>query len=329
MSSPTVTPGLAGTTIPTRRQLYAVVIVSALAVSPFVIWPELTRRLLATHFLPHLYCYLRNPGLVWTHVVADTLIGIAYLTISVTLAMHSRSHPVSYLTLALAVATVLISACRAQEAASVDLTKVAARVDLRRPEETLPPTGGFSGTQQTHSCPDSSCSAGALLTSLVSLDRTHFQVGEKARFEVTVENVGSTPITIPFSPHLADLQPKNSAQKFAYSEVQITLWIAASEDWSTNTGGWVILYGANDHGHTMMTLNPGEWVRVIGEGHLALDLDLVKLTMSGHPADHMYAQASIFREETLITAMQSATLSREVCLVHTQGESIPTQLTIP
>jgi two-component sensor histidine kinase len=41
--------------------------------------------LLATDFLPHLYCYLRNPRLVWTHVIADTLIGIAYLAISVTL----------------------------------------------------------------------------------------------------------------------------------------------------------------------------------------------------------------------------------------------------
>jgi hypothetical protein len=28
---------------------------------------------------------MRNPALVWTHVVADTLIGITYLAISVTL----------------------------------------------------------------------------------------------------------------------------------------------------------------------------------------------------------------------------------------------------
>jgi two-component sensor histidine kinase len=86
MSSPTLSPGLVGPTIPTRRQLSAALVVSALAVSPFVIWPHLMRWLLATNFLPHLYCYLRNPGLVWTHVVADTLIGIAYLAISVTLA---------------------------------------------------------------------------------------------------------------------------------------------------------------------------------------------------------------------------------------------------
>lgn len=68
-----------------RRQLFAVLMLSAVAVSPFLIWSRLRELLLATNFLPHLYCYLRNPSLVWTHVVADTLIGIAYLAISVTL----------------------------------------------------------------------------------------------------------------------------------------------------------------------------------------------------------------------------------------------------
>jgi len=56
------------------------------AISPFIVWPQLSRRLLATDFLPHLYCYLKSPALVWTHVVADSLIGIAYFTISATLA---------------------------------------------------------------------------------------------------------------------------------------------------------------------------------------------------------------------------------------------------
>ncbi len=37
-------------------------------------------------FLPHGYCFLWNRPLLWTHVVADTLIGAAYVTISVSLA---------------------------------------------------------------------------------------------------------------------------------------------------------------------------------------------------------------------------------------------------
>ncbi|PTX90724.1 ATP-binding protein [Opitutus sp. ER46] len=36
--------------------------------------------------LPHEFCYLRDPRLVWLHVTADFLIGAAYVSISVTLA---------------------------------------------------------------------------------------------------------------------------------------------------------------------------------------------------------------------------------------------------
>jgi PAS domain S-box-containing protein len=53
--------------------------------APFVFWRSLRQHLLASNYLPHLYCYLAKPGLVWSHVVADSLIGLAYLAISVTL----------------------------------------------------------------------------------------------------------------------------------------------------------------------------------------------------------------------------------------------------
>jgi signal transduction histidine kinase len=39
-----------------------------------------------SNFLPHGFCYLWDPHLLWTHVVADFLIGAAYVTISISLA---------------------------------------------------------------------------------------------------------------------------------------------------------------------------------------------------------------------------------------------------
>lgn len=243
--------------------------------------------------------------------------------------MYLRSFPINHLILTLATSAALFSNCPAQEIDLVDLTKVAARVDLRRPKATSPVTGGYSGAQDIRGCFDPTHNAGALRTSLVSLDRTHYQLGDEPRFEVTVENIGSTPVRVPFSPHLADLQPKNPAEEFAYYELQIALWIAADEQWSTNTGGNVVLYGADDHSNTMLTLNPGESVRIIGKGHIALGEDVVKLALSGRPADEVYAQASLYREKTLITAAQSATAGREVCLAQTHGQSVPIQLTIP
>jgi two-component sensor histidine kinase len=86
MSTPAVSPSFFEPLYSPKRRLYAILMVAALATSPFLIWPRLREGLLATDFLPHLYCYLRSPSLVWTHVIADTLIGIAYLAISVTLA---------------------------------------------------------------------------------------------------------------------------------------------------------------------------------------------------------------------------------------------------
>jgi len=41
-------------------------------------------------FMPHGYCYLWNPGLVWLHVISDALIALAYFTIPVVLILLIR-----------------------------------------------------------------------------------------------------------------------------------------------------------------------------------------------------------------------------------------------
>lgn len=238
--------------------------------------------------------------------------------------MHSRFHFIGYLILVLAVAVAIVPNCPAQELASLNLTKMEPRLDLRRPKAISPAKGGYSGNDETILCFSSKPTTGSLHTSLVTLDRTHYEIGDEPTFEVTVENDGLTPVRIPFSPHLSDLQPKDPGQKFAYFALEITLWIASGERWSSNTGGGVTLYGSNDHPNTMLTLMPGEWVRIIGKGQLTLS----ELTSSSDPADRVYAKASLFREETLITPTQSATVNREVCLAQTPGQSVPIQLTI-
>ena len=98
MSTPPLSPGLFEGSHSSRRQLYAILMAAAVAAAPLLIWPRLAERLLATNFLPHLYCYLRNPALVWTHVVTDALIGIAYLAISVTLGylVHKARHDIPF-----------------------------------------------------------------------------------------------------------------------------------------------------------------------------------------------------------------------------------------
>jgi PAS domain S-box-containing protein len=87
MSTPTPVQGVFELSRSSKRQLlYALAGLSAIGTGTLMFWPSLGRRILASNFLPHLYCYLGKPGLVWTHVIADSLIGLAYVSISATLA---------------------------------------------------------------------------------------------------------------------------------------------------------------------------------------------------------------------------------------------------
>ena len=86
MSAPAISSGLSEPPqFPTRQVLYGIAALLAIAVGPLLIWPTIADRILAANFLPHLYCYLGKPGLVWTHVAADSLIGLSYVMISGTL----------------------------------------------------------------------------------------------------------------------------------------------------------------------------------------------------------------------------------------------------
>lgn len=85
MSTPSVASGSFVPSLFLKRQLYVIGIAAGATLSACIVWPPLTKWLLTTAYLPHAYCYLGNPRLVWTNVVADSLIGIAYLAISATL----------------------------------------------------------------------------------------------------------------------------------------------------------------------------------------------------------------------------------------------------
>jgi len=51
---------------------------------------EFLRSLVSTNFMPHGHCYFWTPGLVWLQVVTNASIGLAYISISLTLAYLVR-----------------------------------------------------------------------------------------------------------------------------------------------------------------------------------------------------------------------------------------------
>jgi PAS domain S-box-containing protein len=50
----------------------------------------ITKLFSSDGFMPHGHCYFWNPSLVWLHVISDSLIALAYLTISMTLIYIAR-----------------------------------------------------------------------------------------------------------------------------------------------------------------------------------------------------------------------------------------------
>ena len=51
---------------------------------------EFLKRLFASDFMAHGFCYLWKPEIVWLHVVSDALITLAYYSIPVTLIYFVR-----------------------------------------------------------------------------------------------------------------------------------------------------------------------------------------------------------------------------------------------
>jgi hypothetical protein len=171
---------------------------------------------------------------------------------------------------------------------------------------------------------------GALHTNIESLDRQRYSDEDWLTFEVTIKNVGSIPLKIPFSIDLADLQPEDAAQGFRYTALQVSLWAAAGKNQHVIGLAILRIYGADDHPNTMVTLSPGEWVRIAGRDkiHFPTDRGALDLIHSG-AIDHAYPQLSVYRSQTKLTPTASATDSREICIRQTRGKDFPIALPTP
>lgn len=79
------------TDAPARRVLwpYAFAVVAA-SLAPFVFWPSLLTSAMSSDFMPHRFCYLNTPGLIWVNVGADAITGLSYIAIAATLAVLLR-----------------------------------------------------------------------------------------------------------------------------------------------------------------------------------------------------------------------------------------------
>lgn len=213
---------------------------------------------------------------------------------------------------------------QAQEVAAIDLIHVEARTELRRPPPLAGTSAGYGGAHDIYECSDSDKATGALLTTLTELDRQHYTAGDDAFIQIVVQNIGRSPVQIPVSPHLADFQPADPGQGFAVIELTSVLLIGGKQ-WQSTSGIGHKLYGSDDRPGTILTLQPGESVRIIDRAKIDVigsnaDVDRIR---QRDPIDHLNAKVSTARAEIMLGPAAIASVSREVCLSSRQGPDVP------
>jgi hypothetical protein len=80
--------------------------------------------------------------------------------------------------------------------------------------------------------------------------------------EFRVFYTGLAPINVPVWPHLSDFQPSLESQPFSYLSLSLEVRLSGTGPTQAFGVGWVELYGSAEREDTIMTLKPGEWVRV-------------------------------------------------------------------
>ncbi len=176
----------------------------------------------------------------------------------------------------------------AQEVKYVDLTSVVQRIELRRPP--APPLdcasgncvgGGHAGISIGDGAPDRR-DPHALGIYLLKVSPTEINPELPFEVEFKVLNTGLAPIELPVSPHLSDLQPADESAPFTYSSLSLVARVESDLHY-TSCLGWVELYGSPDHDGTLLTLKPGEWIRV--KADVKLNSSPTKQTSAGLKAE--------------------------------------------
>lgn len=151
---------------------------------------------------------------------------------------------------------------RAQQAKVIDLSNVQQRTTLRVPQAKEPncvpePCVVIKET----SVGDCTNAVGGLRVALDRVTPTHITL-DSFDAEFRILNTGTSPIEVPISLELTDLQPSGGLQDFDYISLALRVRLYAPGPPTAFGIGWVELYGSAEHPDTILALEPGHWIRV-------------------------------------------------------------------
>ena len=146
----------------------------------------------------------------------------------------------------------------AQEIGYIDFSGLTVRESTRHPR-----THGSACGSSPHSRPSRS----QVKVTLLSLDKTIYQIGEELTFEVKVQNTGTAPLVIPWTPHFADLEPNDLRAPCKYlAGVVVVQFKDSKQHWFASEA----LYGATDVPGTLLELRPGQRFTVRGRERIQI-----------------------------------------------------------
>jgi hypothetical protein len=80
--------------------------------------------------------------------------------------------------------------------------------------------------------------------------------------EFRVLNTGLAPMELPISPNLSELQPEDESATFSYFSLALNVEPESEDGREMHFFASLELYGSPDHEESMLTLKPGEWIRI-------------------------------------------------------------------
>jgi hypothetical protein len=146
-----------------------------------------------------------------------------------------------------------------QEQGYLDATQAQIRQRLREP---VTGSGGGSIVWKEGRLPPSQ----PLTITLNLLGNSEFARGEVFEYEVQIRNVSDQPIEMAWDLSPADIEPTDPRASYQYHSAAILLNAKLGENRAVSLEGSILLFGTPSLASTMITLEPGRWVRIKGKG---------------------------------------------------------------
>lgn len=159
----------------------------------------------------------------------------------------------------------------------------------------------------THGLGGGSCGGGggyepkfSVALSLTYLDNSNYSLGDDLSYEMKVQNTGKTPIDIPWTPHLGDLEPADPSETYSYLHATFVLNFTeptSKQRFSLDSNS----YGSSNVPGSIRTLLPGNVILVRGRHQIDHDDEWLHKQIAESSPAHLKVSAYLMLDQATYT----------------------------